>query len=120
MERGIDSTRSTLFVLDRALGSSVLSCFSSSCSGLFWLLIVLDHGLALLCKFWGRCVSRVVAGREALAGRLAADYPSAAESLREGLDELFIVRELGVPEDLERALSTTNATDMGKKRLLSR
>ena len=48
---------------------------------------------------------------EALAGRLAADYPSAAESLREGLDELFTVKELRVPEDLERGLSTTNAIE---------
>ena len=54
--------------------------------------------------------SKTAKGRlEALAGRLAADYPSAAESLREGLDELFTVKELGVPEDLDRALSTTNA-----------
>ncbi len=35
----------------------------------------------------------------------------ASESLREGLDELFTVKELGVPEDLERVLSTTNAIE---------
>lgn len=48
---------------DGALGSPVLGCFSLSCSGLVWLLILLDHGLTLLCKFSGRCVSRHI-GRE--------------------------------------------------------
>jgi len=62
-------------------------------------------------------------GHEALAGRLAPEYPSAAESIREGLDELFTVKELGLSDDLERALSATNAIENvnnGIRRITSR
>ena len=36
------------------------------------------------------------------------EYPGAAASLREGLDELFTIAELGLPPSLTRCLSSTN------------
>jgi transposase-like protein len=45
---------------------------------------------------------------ENLARRLEPDYPSAAGSLREGLDETLTVMRLDLPESLERVLSSTN------------
>jgi transposase-like protein len=43
-----------------------------------------------------------------LARRLEPDYPSAAASLREGLEETLTVMRLDLPESLERVLSSTN------------
>lgn len=43
-----------------------------------------------------------------LAARLEQDYPSAAASVREGMDETLTVKAMGLPEALERTLSTTN------------
>lgn len=45
---------------------------------------------------------------ENLARRLEPDYPSAAGSLREGLEETLTVMRLDLPESLERVLSSTN------------
>ena len=39
---------------------------------------------------------------------LEREYPSAAASLREGLEETFTVNALGLPASLRRCLSTTN------------
>jgi len=43
-----------------------------------------------------------------IAKRLEADHPSAARSLREGLDEMFTLRRLGLPDLLCRSLNSTN------------
>src|SRR5215472_2941461 len=45
---------------------------------------------------------------ENLARRLESEHPGAAASLREGLDETLTVMRLGLPENLERVLSSTN------------
>ena len=45
---------------------------------------------------------------EDLARRLEDDYPSAAESMREGLDDTLTVLRLGLSERLRRSLATTN------------
>ena len=44
-----------------------------------------------------------------LAG--AHDWPSAAASLREGLEEMFTINRLGLPSSLRRCLGTTNLID---------
>ena len=44
-----------------------------------------------------------------LARRLDTDYPSAATSVREGLDETLTVLGVGLSERLQRSLATTNA-----------
>ena len=46
-----------------------------------------------------------------LARRLETDHPSAAESVREGLDETLTVLTLGVSDRLRRTLATTNAAE---------
>ena len=46
-----------------------------------------------------------------LARRLDADYPSAAASVREGLDETLTVIGLGLSARLQRSLATTNAVE---------
>ena len=46
-----------------------------------------------------------------LARRLETDYPSAAESVREGLDETLTVLTLNLSARLRRSLATTNAAE---------
>ena len=46
-----------------------------------------------------------------LARRLEDEYPSAAESVREGLDETLTVQGLGLSARLQRSLTTTNAAE---------
>jgi len=53
----------------------------------------------------GRRVAR------AIATQLEADHPCAAASLREGLEDMFTLRRLGVPDRLARTLSSTNAIE---------
>lgn len=43
--------------------------------------------------------------------RLDDEYPSAAESVREGQEETLTVMGLGLSERLQRSLTTTNASD---------
>ena len=45
---------------------------------------------------------------ESLARRLEHQHPGAAASLHEGLEETLTVMRLGLPENLERVLSSTN------------
>jgi transposase-like protein len=46
-----------------------------------------------------------------LARRLEDEYPSAAESVREGLEETLTVQGLSLSERLQRSLTTTNAAE---------
>lgn len=46
-----------------------------------------------------------------LAVQLEREHPSAAASLREGLDDMFTVRRLGASDRLARSLSCTNAIE---------
>ncbi len=46
-----------------------------------------------------------------LARRLDSDHPSAAESVREGLEETLTILSLGLSDSLRRSLSTTNAAE---------
>lgn len=48
---------------------------------------------------------------EQLAQWLAREHPSAAESLREGLAEMFTINRLNLPPMLRRCLGTTNLID---------
>jgi transposase-like protein len=60
-----------------------------------------------------RSASRATAKKRLLqlASALEDDYPDAAGSLREGLDELLTIKDMKLPEWLERTLSTTNAIE---------
>lgn len=59
---------------------------------------------------------------ENLVRRLRADHPGAAGSLEEGLEQTLTVLEFGLPEWLERTLSTANAIEnlIGSARDLGR
>jgi putative transposase len=46
-----------------------------------------------------------------IASQLEQEHPSAAASLREGLEEMFTVRRLGVPDRLARTTSCTNIVE---------
>jgi hypothetical protein len=46
-----------------------------------------------------------------IATQLEDQHPSAAASLRAGLDDMFTVRRLGVPDRLARTMSCTNAIE---------
>jgi transposase-like protein len=48
---------------------------------------------------------------EQYASWLQRDWPSAAASLREGLDEMFTINRLNLPGSLRRCLATTNLID---------
>ena len=48
---------------------------------------------------------------EQYASWLEREWPSAAASLREGLDEMFTVNRLNLPGSLRRCLATTNLID---------
>jgi putative transposase len=54
-----------------------------------------------------------IAKLEQYASWLERDWPSAAASLREGLQELFTINRLGLPSSLRRCLGTTNVIDNG-------
>ncbi|HXX68051.1 MAG TPA: IS256 family transposase, partial [Polyangiaceae bacterium] len=53
----------------------------------------------------------------ALARQLDKKYPSAATSLREGLEETLTVLRFELPQGLERTLSTTNAIEFVNSRI---
>jgi putative transposase len=57
---------------------------------------------------WGLPAREGQALLEKEARRLEEEYPSAAGSLREGLDEMFTVSRLGLPPTLARGLCSTN------------
>ncbi len=50
---------------------------------------------------------------EQYASWLEREWPGAAASLREGLEELFTINRLGLPSELRRCLGTTNLIDNG-------
>jgi len=52
-----------------------------------------------------------LARARAIAAELEADHPDAAASLREGLDQMFTVRRLGVEGRLARSLTNTNCIE---------
>jgi transposase-like protein len=123
VERGLATGRSLLIVIDgaRALHKAVVEVFG-------------PHALIQRCREHKKrnvtdalpehqraavrsAMNQAYATRDArrarrlldnLARRLEHQHPSAAASLREGLDETLSVIRLGLPENLERVLSSTN------------
>jgi transposase-like protein len=124
-ERGLDTTRPILAVLDgsKALAAGVREVFDrpviQRCQ-LHKLRNVRDH---LPQKLRSVVVSRMRAAYradsalaaqaqlEALAGELDKTHPGAAASLREGLAETLTVLRLDVPPTLARTLRSTNAVE---------
>jgi len=130
--RGLRNDRSRLFVID---GSKALTAAIRKAFGKRALLQrcqvhkrrnVEDHLPESMKKQVGRTMSaayrcgnfeRAKRMLNALARQLERKHPSAAASLREGLDETLTVMRFGVPAGLERVLSTTNAIEFVNSRI---
>jgi putative transposase len=123
VERGLDTSRAMLIVIDgaKALHKAVVEVFGV-------------HALIQRCREHKKrnvtdalperlrgairsAMNQAYATRdpkrtrrllEGLAHRLEHQHPGAASSLREGLDETLTVMRLELPENLERVLSSTN------------
>jgi putative transposase len=124
--RGLRTDRSLLVILDgsKALRKAVRDLFGhvalvQRCQ-VHKLRNVLDH-LPERQRTWAKAILQrayrradVATARRLLtdlARRLDTDQPSAAESVREGLDETLTVLEFNLPEALRRSLTTTNAAE---------
>ncbi len=69
----------------------------------------IDKRLALV--FAQPDATKGLAAAKGIAKELEADHPDAAASLREGLDDMFTVRRLGVGGILAATLTTTNCIE---------
>jgi transposase-like protein len=124
-ERGLDTTRPILVVID---GAKALRCAVTE---------VFDHPVVQRCQLHKLrnvtdrlpdAVASTVAKRmrrayhhtdalvaqaelEALARELERSHPGAASSLREGLTETLTIGRLGVPPTLARTLRSTNSVE---------
>ena len=124
--RGLHTARSLLVLLDgsHALRKAVRDTFGDvalvqRCQ-VHKLRNVLDH-LPDRQRAWAKAILQrayrsadIASARRLLldlARRLETDHPSAAASVREGLDETLTVLGLGLPETLRRSLVTTNAAE---------
>jgi putative transposase len=70
---------------------------------------VIDKRLAFI--FAQPDAAKGLAAAKALTKELEADHPDAAASLREGLEDMFTVRRLGVGGSLAATLTTTNCIE---------
>ena len=130
--RGVRNDRSRLFVIDgsKALVAAIRKTFGRRA------LIqrcqvhkqrnVEDHLPESMKKQVGRAMAaayrcghleRAKRMLNGLAKQLERKYPSAAASLREGLDETLTVLRFTLPAGLERTLSTTNAIEFVNSRI---
>lgn len=123
--RGLRTDRSLLVILDgsKALHKAVRATFGDAAlihrCQLHKLRNVLDH-LPERQRPWVQAIMRRAYGSDVptarrllqdLARRLEDEYPSAAESVREGFEETLTVMGLGLSERLQRSLTTTNAAE---------
>jgi transposase-like protein len=124
--RGLRTDRSLLVILDgsKALRKAVRDTFGEAAlvqrCQIHKLRNVLDH-LPERQRPWVKAIlqrayrsDNVAAGKrllQDLARRLDGDHPSAAESVREGLEETLTIIGLDLAPSLRRSLSTTNAAE---------
>ena len=123
VERGLDTTRSRLVVIDggKALRRAVREVFGKRAlvqrCQLHKKRNVLDQLPERMRASVSAALSQAYASRDKptalrllhnLERRLAKEHPGAAASLREGLEETLTVVGLGLPRALERTLATTN------------
>jgi transposase-like protein len=120
--RGVDPKQRRLFVIDgsKALRAAINAVFGADqpvqrCRA-HKLRNVLDHlpeeqkqqVKSLLRAAWKMEAKAGMTRIRKLAEWLEREYPSAAASLREGLEECFTINRLGLPPTLQRCLATTN------------
>ena len=124
-ERGLDTTRPVLAVLDgaKALSAAVKEVFDAPVIGrcqIHKLRNVRDHlpeklrgpvGKRMRAAYHADSALEAEALLEALAKELDKTHPGAAGSLREGLAETLTVLRLDLPPTLARTLRSTNAIE---------
>lgn len=127
VDRGLSNERAVLFVIDgaKALRKAIRDVFGDDhgvvqrCQ-VHKLKNVLDYlpdemqaGVERTMKQAWNAESAKLAERQLrrLASSLDREYPSAASSLREGLEETLTVQRLAVADALQRTLRTTNAIE---------
>lgn len=134
VERGVRPDRLRLFVID---GSRALRCAIDAVYGsknpvqrcrnhkvrnvLGYL--PKDQKEQVKCAMKAAFSSQVDKGQQKLKqlGKwLEREYPSAASSLLEGLDEMFTINRLGLPKALRRCLGSTNVIESPNSGLRSR
>ena len=130
--RGVRTDRAMLFVIDgsKALAAAIRGTFGKRAlvqrCQVHKRRNVCDHLPESMKKHVGgtmsaayRCGNFERAKRmlNALARQLEKKHPSAAASLREGLDETLTVMRFGLPSGLERTLSTTNMLEFVNGRI---
>lgn len=60
---------------------------------------------------------QVLKSLKALAGQLEKEHPSAAASLREGMEETLTVNRLGLPEKPDKSLNLINIIESANDRI---
>lgn len=120
--RGVNPDEKRLFVIDgsKALRAAINAVFGAQhpvqrCR-IHKLRNVMDHlpedqkdqVKSAMRAAWKLDANDGMARMKKLAEWLDRDYPAAAASLREGLEECFTINRLGVPPSLHRCLSSTN------------
>jgi len=132
--RGLVSSRRRLFVIDGALalrkavdlvfgvGTPVQRCRNHKLRNVLGHLPQAQHDQArsTLKAAFKLGAKEGTAQLQKYATWLERDWPSAAGSLREGLDEMFTINRLGLPSELRRCLGTTNLIDNGHSALRDR
>jgi transposase-like protein len=123
--RGVKPEQKRLFVIDgsKALRTAINAVFGSHqpvqrCRA-HKLRNVVDHlpkdqkdqVKSVLRAAWKMEAKAGMARLKKLAGWLEREYPSAAASLLEGLEECFTINRLDIPPSLHRCLATTNVIE---------
>jgi putative transposase len=125
VEQGVDPTRQRLFVIDgsKALRTAINAVFGADtpvqrCRN-HKLRNVLgrlprrqqEQTASLMRAAWKMNQKDGMVKFRQLAGWLEHDYPDAAASLLEGLEECFTINRLDIPRSLHRCLATSNIVD---------
>ena len=124
VERGVSTEKNRLFVLDgsKALRAAVRRVFGKvpvqRCRAHKLRNVVerlpkaeRDQAKAAIRAAWRLGAQDGQARLEKLAQWYEGDWPEAAASLREGMEECFTINRLGVPPSLHRCLATTNIVE---------
>ena len=134
VRRGLDPKRRRLFVIDGAqalrkaidqvfgTGTPVQRCRNHKLRNVVGHLPKDQHdqARATLKAAFKLDAKEGMAKIEQYATWLEREWPSAAASLREGLDEMFTINRLGLPSELRRCLGTTNIIDNGHSAMRER
>jgi putative transposase len=134
VERGLNAKRRRLYVIDGAkalrkaidqvfgIGMPIQRCRNHKLRNVLGHVPKDQHDQArsTFKAAWKLDAKEGKARLEQYAKWLEKQWPSAAASIKEGLDELFTVNGLDLPSDLRRCLGTTNVIDNGHSAIRER